>query len=231
MAFRTARFLLGLFAALLSGCATPGRVYRETGVGRFHGNPKVIWKAPNSFTFIQDNASPFYYVTSRELGSQKIVPRTMKTDGGSIPRPYWIFADLTPWQFLPAYLIHDELYEEHHRKGNPPDEAGFQRSAKIVTEAIKTLMVTRCDMNENSLALLTINVAVRGEVARDKWNGIPRGPWDCSAPGHDCLVNGHLCAEVLAGKHCKGAASKCNSRLMLCPCASLSAPPRLQTAK
>ena len=68
-----------------------------------------------------------------------VVPRDMETDGGSIPQIAWSLFNLTPWTYLPAFIIHDWEFEQHHRKES---SKSFEDVNTTLCEAVYTLM---CD--------------------------------------------------------------------------------------
>lgn len=111
----------------------------ELNIGEFSGRFMLEWGGPESFIYHPDANDPFRY--TRNLGGGKtevIEPGPMKTDGGSIPIVAQVLTGRTPWEYGPAYLIHDWEFYRHD-----VDES-FRKSFKQVNltlaEAIWTLM-------------------------------------------------------------------------------------------
>jgi hypothetical protein len=110
-----------------------------------------------------------------------IVPETMYTDGGSIPRIFWSIPGLSPWALGPAYVIHDWLFLVHrcHRPA-PPEVAAitFEQSAQILAEVGKALVDAGL-IKDNKLE--EIVWAIRTKYARDIWDSPPT-PDECAVP-------------------------------------------------
>jgi len=68
---------------------------------------------------------------------EAIEPGMMFTDGGSIPRALWVFKDLSPWAYAPAFLIHDWLFDSHHAGAT---DKSFDEVRDIVMEGERTLV-------------------------------------------------------------------------------------------
>lgn len=149
-------------ASCLSGCG--GIFYARTSTGAFSGKLDVEWIAPNEFIYRPDKDDPLIYVDST---GRSIRPRTMYTDGGSIPRLFWSSPNLGPWDFAPGYIIHDWLFVQHHCREADWQAIDFERSAVILAEAIKTQMVKSPDAHPT--VVWAIYEAVRSPIARRLW--------------------------------------------------------------
>ncbi len=111
---------LVLFGTLVStSCASQVFYNRVDGNGVILGRPRIDWVQPDKFVYDRGRNDHFAFV--RHNG-EVIVPDTIETDGGSIPRALWNRQGFTPWTYAPAYLVHDWLYEAH-RRGAPGGKA------------------------------------------------------------------------------------------------------------
>lgn len=113
--------------------------------GRFEGDPHLVWIAPNTFLFYQPpGQEPFSYTTHKaseqvepgapgrgryRFADRKIVPGMMITTGASVPRNLWRIRGLAPWDYAQAAIIHDWLFEAHHR--HLAGEKGYEKYADI----------------------------------------------------------------------------------------------------
>lgn len=168
-----------LVAMLSAGCGQ--LFYARTPVGAFSGKLIVEWIEPNVFIYRPDMAAPLVYTTS---DGRRIQPRTMYTDGGSIPRLFWSAPGLGPWDFAPGYIIHDWLFEQRHCREGDWQAYDFERSASILAEALKSQMVK--SGSAEPTILWAVHEAVSTEFARNLWeNGKCRPPVvaPAAAPG------------------------------------------------
>jgi len=120
----------GLFLVLLTGCSTQATYDRAPKTGRFSGEPRMVAMAPDTFFFFQPKKDPpFAFTTHRRdevipsnggrgkyrIADWKIQPEDIVTDGASVPRQLWNVTGFSAFDFTRAALIHDWLYEAHHR--------------------------------------------------------------------------------------------------------------------
>ncbi len=158
------RFILVVaLSILLTNCATID--VNNIQPGRFEGKLNLEWKAPNCFLYVPDPEEPLIFYRAN---GQKIQPKAMYTDGGSIPRFLWNAPNLSPWDFAPAYLIHDWLFEQHHCF---PDQQGFafKDTAVILAEAVKTMIKSGCVQAEDNFINLIYD-SVNSSVAKNLWD-------------------------------------------------------------
>lgn len=105
----------------LCSCST----YNQTPQGgKFSGEARMVPITPNNFFFYrpqdQDDVlfcytpSPHGRFVGRFVGN-KITPDAMLTTGASVPRQLWGYSGLSPFDYTRAALIHDWLFEAHHR--------------------------------------------------------------------------------------------------------------------
>jgi hypothetical protein len=174
--------LMGFVVSMLCSCSTQLR-YSEVKPGQILGRPAVVWETPDRFLLKRDTQRPFRFL--RHNGDV-IEPQNLHTDGGSVPRMLWGYEGFSPWQFAPAYLIHDWLYESHRRGLKPGTRAsGFKRADgssrpldreeadEIMAEVIKTQMRDpNLKTTESPWHLEKIHWAVR-RYGLAAWNGEP----------------------------------------------------------
>lgn len=119
------------FAKLVTTALTPvaGRdtthkfeqALKEGRLGSFSGEPQVVPVAPNLFWFYQpaDKSQRFRFTTYQHSpygeGKWVIEPESMFFDGSSVPRGFWAAKSFGPFDFTKAAIIHDWLFEAHHR--------------------------------------------------------------------------------------------------------------------
>lgn len=148
---------------MLANCASID--VNKVQAGRFEGKLNLEWKAPNCFLYTPDPEDPLVFYRAN---GQKIEPKAMYTDGGSIPRFLWNAPNLSPWDFAPAYLIHDWLFEQHHCFPEKQRFA-FQDTAVILAEAVKTMIQTDCvEANDKFVSL--IYDSVNSKIAQKLWD-------------------------------------------------------------
>ena len=74
--------------------------------------PGTKWPPADLFNFIPKQSNPFTFVRHT---NERISPRNMVTDIGSVPRLAGLFRrGLTAWGYAPAYIVHDWEFEAHH---------------------------------------------------------------------------------------------------------------------
>ncbi len=132
--------------------------------GKFVGHPHMKWIAPDLFEFYQRENEPFYF---ERRDGEIIKPMRMSTDGGSIPKFVSWLPGFSPWEYGPAYILHDWEFEAHRRQLT---KKSFAAVNLTLAEAILTLMKTKvCRYNESSL--YDIYCAVMSPVGRSIWDG------------------------------------------------------------
>lgn len=163
-----------LFAATIIGCAA----WTTYGDGILKGRVVVQWAREDKFIYLK-TSNPLSFKPS--FLNRPIVPETMYTDGGSIPRIFWSIPGLSPWGLGPAYVIHDWLFEVHrcHRPA-PPEVAAitFEQSAQVLAEVGKSLVDAGLIDNNK---LDEIVWAIRTRYARNIWDSPPT-PDECAIP-------------------------------------------------
>lgn len=154
------------------------RFIRSLPLGEFEGRFTLEWIAPDLFQYHPDAGDPFRYVRKDKQGQvvEIVQPMTMETDGGSIPRFAQIIPGLSPWEYGPAYLIHDWEFEAYDRSRNETGfvfEKTFEQVNLTLAEAILTLMKNgygdcpKPKFNKNNV--YTIYKAVMSPIGREIW--------------------------------------------------------------
>jgi hypothetical protein len=120
----------GTVAILLGGCSAQSTFDRTPKTGKFSGEPRMVAIAPNTFFFFQPTNSERFAFTTHKSDSDltetrgrgvykkkewKIIPQDMITTGASVPRNLWYIPGFSAFDYTRAALIHDWLYEAHHR--------------------------------------------------------------------------------------------------------------------
>ena len=140
--------------------------YTRTKLGEFSGALDVRWIKPDRFIYVPNKDDPFRFKAG---DGRLIVPATMYTDGGSIPRLFWNVPGYSPWGYAPAYIVHDWLFEAHRCKVPEYSNVTFDQSATTLAEGIKTLMESGVAPQDEQ-TLVTIYEAVRTPLARRIWD-------------------------------------------------------------
>ncbi|MCY1128520.1 hypothetical protein OU426_16780 [Frigidibacter sp. RF13] len=170
-----------LSLGLLSACANVN--YETTRAGTFQGDLVVVWlrdtgkAGDGTFIYVPSPRDPLTFTRPEgETRVRVIAPEMMYTDGGSIPPIGRVFNGLTPWNYGPAYMIHDWLFaarqclndgktDESYRK---MEEATFQDSAEIIAEAIKALEVSK-KVKKRDISGPTVTYAVTSPFSLERW--------------------------------------------------------------
>ncbi len=135
---------LALGLALVSISCSGQRFYSKIdGSGKIVNAPTVRWRSPNTFIYNPDPTKPFHFVRGN---GEVIVPQNIYTDGGTVPKAAWRYVG-TPWDYAPAYIIHDWLYEANRRRiagaASPDGHALHYNRAEadlVLAEALKSQM-------------------------------------------------------------------------------------------
>jgi hypothetical protein len=142
------KIVLASLVAAAGGCANVS--YETTKAGTFKGEMAVVWlkgttgPGDGTFVYVPTPNTPLTFI--RPNGTP-IEPTMIYTDGGSVPSLARAFRGLTPWNYGPAYIVHDWLFRAKQcwEDGNhSPDykvvaDMTFEDSAAIIAESIKAL--------------------------------------------------------------------------------------------
>lgn len=153
-----------LLALLLSGCASVH--YEKVKTGELGGKLLVQWIEADKFILVPDKDKPLTFV---RYNSESIIPGLMYTDGGSIPRPFQVFRDYSPWGYAPAFIIHDWLFHARHCKIPGYERYDVEDAAWIMSEVMKTMM-EEPKIGVHKLTLYSMFEAVRSPIAKDLWD-------------------------------------------------------------
>lgn len=162
------RSLIGLlFLSLATSSSNAfGDTYEKFAIGSLKGKLIVQWLAPDQFLFLPDKDNPLTYFRSN---GDVIKPGRMYTDGGSIPRPLWVFRNYSPWGYAPAFIVHDWLFAMKHCKMAGVEKYDHRVAATVMAEVVKTLMETK-KVDVAKLTLLSMYEAVDSSIAKTYWD-------------------------------------------------------------
>jgi hypothetical protein len=156
--------VLAVSTVALSACDAQ-RAYDSTKVGQFAGVVEVRWVGADTFLFVPDEKDPFRFTAP---DGKVIQPQPIYTDGGSIPRIFWSVPGYSPWALGPAYVIHDWLFMAHHCQTQGYTATTFEDSARIMAEAIKTLMEAG-KVHKDVPLFASVVAAVKTPFAQNIW--------------------------------------------------------------
>jgi hypothetical protein len=139
--------------------------YGATTVGRFENIDRIFlrWERPDWFEYVPDADKPFSFTRA---SGEAIVPGRMLTDGGSVPRWFWAKEGLSPWCHVPAFLLHDWEFDQHHAGV----EKSFDDVRGTIAEALKTLMETGVTARSEATFRM-IYAGVSSWIAKKVWAG------------------------------------------------------------
>ena len=154
--------------------------YSRIQAGEVGGRLTIEWVGPDQFIYRPDAERPFYF---KRANGEVIEPRSIYTDGGSIPRLLWAMRGYSPWAFGSAYVAHDWLFAAHHCGYPEARNHDLGTAADVLDECIKTLMETDQkraekeghpdDSLRDPALLSSIDKAVRSFIAQKMWNAGP----------------------------------------------------------
>lgn len=150
------------FALSLAGCATTTRPQAS---GTLSGKFTLIATGETRIIFVPDKRDPLTFVTS---DGRKIQPKRVYTDGGTIPPVFWLVPGLSPWEYAPAYVIHDWLFRQHHCRYDGYREVSFDDSARILDDVMNTLQ-ERGLVPPHPEARVLVGRGARSPIARFVW--------------------------------------------------------------
>lgn len=164
---------IAILAAVILGMTGCAKVnYTEIEPGTFSGEVAVVWlkgtdgPGDGTFVYVPTPGNPLTF--TRPDKTTVIEPTMIYTDGGSVPPLARAFNGLTPWNYAPAYIVHDWLFRAKQcwESGTRAKDykvvasMDFQTSATIIAESIKALHDSgRVRRNDTSGALITAAVA------------------------------------------------------------------------
>lgn len=132
--------------------------------GKFVGQPVIRWLRPSWYVYLPLESEGFSFLRAN---GEIITPGHMMTDAGSIPRLAWSIPDLDPWCYLPAYIVHDWEFGQHHLGVVTKT---FEEVNATLAEGISTLISTGvCPGDE--LKIDMIHAAVSSVFGGKIWDG------------------------------------------------------------
>lgn len=173
-------------AAMLAGCTFND--YDDLPSGEYSGKVFLYWVGGSTpflgdgkFVFIPDpkDRLTFSYRPSRAPEKEfVIIPEAIYTDGGSVPRIFAGVKGLSPWDYGPAYVVHDWLFvAKRCRSGGSTDptyafidDFTFKDSAEMMGAGLKALIASKTKVPDAKTAALTIANTTSGFVSRSLWN-------------------------------------------------------------
>jgi hypothetical protein len=153
---------------MISGYGCAARHYDRTVGGKLEGDLIVLWRKPNRFVYIPSSENPLKFI--RGTDGDVIQPDRMWTDGGSIPRPFWVFKNFSPWGYGPAFIVHDWLFHMQDCELPGHEKYDFKDSAIIMSEVMKTLLENPDFDYGDKKSMYLMYKAVLTEPARKSWN-------------------------------------------------------------
>lgn len=150
--------------ALLPGCAYLR--YQQTLPGTLSGNLIIEWYGPDKFLVIPDARKP---LTFTRANGEVIRPGMLYTDSSRLPRSLWVTRNYTPWNYTPAFVIHDWIYELHHCRVVGAQRYDPDSAAQVMAEVIRTLMDDPLYGGHNPLNLYALYRSATAPAARRLW--------------------------------------------------------------
>lgn len=156
---------LTVLLLMLSGCG--GQHYSRIEAGELKGDLIVEWRNPDSFIYIPAPDNPLRFIRSEN--GHVIQPQRMWTDGGSIPRAFWVFRNYSPWGYGPAFIVHDWLFRMQQCELDGYTDYDIKLAAVIMSEVMKTLMEQPDFDYGSKQSVYLMYKAVRSSPARESW--------------------------------------------------------------
>src|SRR5262245_3498982 len=135
---RATILVVTLLSVMLAAGGCAGQLYKGLKPGKLEGKVIVEWMEPDEFLFTPSTEKPLRFTRS---DGKVIEPGVMYTDGGSIPRPLWVFRNYSPWGYGPAFVIHDWLFHQNQCKSGDWRSWDVDTAATVMAEAMKTMML------------------------------------------------------------------------------------------
>ena len=158
-----------LVAAYLASACSASKHYESVDAGRkakLEGSVVVEWMGPDKFLFVPKAGNELRFIRST---GEEIQPKKMFTDGGSVPRPFWILKNYSPWGYGPAFVIHDWLFHMQDCKIDGWETWTIEEAALVMSEVMKVMMLTPgFDFGDKSTVYLMYR-AVQTAPARESW--------------------------------------------------------------
>lgn len=173
--------VLLVLCLLIAGCAQVN--YETTKPGTFRGEVAVVWlkgtgpSGDGTFVYVPTPLKPLTFMRPEgKTAGKSITPPMMYTDGGSVPGLARAFRGLTPWNYGPAYIVHDWVFMARQCLNLGKTDAeytvleklSFQDSAEIIAESIKALEVTK-RVKAKDISGAAVTFAVTSPFSKARW--------------------------------------------------------------
>lgn len=170
-------------ALLLMGAGCANVDYNTVERGTFEGEVAVVWlrgtegAGDGTFIYVPTPGKPLTFTRPKgEAVRPDIVPPMMYTDGGSVPGLARAFRGFTPWNYGPAYIVHDWVFMARQclNLGETDPEymalkdLSFQDSAEIIAESIKALEFTN-RVKAKDISAPAVTFAVTSPFSKARW--------------------------------------------------------------
>lgn len=131
-------------------------------------NVFLRWKDETWFEYLPhpDPAKRFGF---RRASGEVVTPGRMFTNGGSIPRQLWWKQGLAPWDYGPAYLLHDWEFDLHYCGRQTKS---FEEVRDTLMEAVRTMMELGVGVDRPGV-FRAILAGVDSLIARRLWEETP----------------------------------------------------------
>ncbi len=149
-------------ALSLAACTTTAGPHTA---GTLSGKLTLRTAGEDRLVYEPDKHDPLTFVTT---DGQRIRPQRIYTDGGTIPPAFWVVPGLFPWEYAPAYVVHDWLFRQHHCRYAGHSDVSFEDSARILDEVMDTLE-RRGLVSRNPRGRALIDHGARSGIARVVW--------------------------------------------------------------
>lgn len=127
-------------------------LWPEIAEGKIEGKIILQWVEADKFIYISDKEKPLKFIRGN---GEVIQPTPIYTDGGSIPRAARVIKGFSPWNFTPAFIVHDWLFELKHCNDPEAYKYGYEKAARIMAEIVKTQMIAEMAAGESERGLLS----------------------------------------------------------------------------
>lgn len=194
---------IALCALAPAGCVLSSSAFSPNPLrgGDFTGEVELRWENTDRYVYLPVDARPLTYTfppnyrlsaddgLNGSADLRVIRPRLMYTDGGSIPRPLWGVSGFSPWDYLPAFVIHDWMYLQKrcHKAGKsvfdprrdfPYDRVTVDKVLADTLEQIDRKLISQGKARpRNAAQARTLIVAAVEKFGKSSWE---RG--DCELP-------------------------------------------------
>jgi hypothetical protein len=196
MSIRALRPSLFLVLSLCGGCVgIADGVGTPPVQGKLTGKVALGWEGTQDYVYLPVENKPLTYVipdtirisddeaVNKDKSLRTIRPGLMYTDGGSIPRIFWASQGLSPFDYMPAYVVHDWFYLQHRcaKVGKAAAKPAFPYSKDLADAVLKDsldqLDANRKNDSASAAQVRKLIFQAVGKFGDRAWNG-----QDCRQP-------------------------------------------------